>query len=56
MGEARYIEIDKYRIENDALPDGAFFCKAEEQGITAEDWAEWADEHQRRERQAKERK
>lgn len=30
-------------VINDDLPDGAFFAMAEEQGITSDDWVEYAD-------------
>lgn len=45
---SRYDTINEFRIQHDDLPDGAFFAIAEEQGITIDDWAWFAIEHERR--------
>lgn len=45
-------KMKDFSNENDGLPDGAFFALAEEQGIQIEDWEWYADECQRRAKQA----
>lgn len=51
--DERYERINEFRIENDDMPDGAFFALSAEQGISVDDWAWFADEHERRERHVK---
>ena len=40
--------IKLFNDTHDDLPDGAFFALAEEQGITVDDWAWFADECEKR--------
>ena len=37
--ERKYEAMDRYRVEHDALSDGAFFALAEEMGYSVDDWA-----------------
>lgn len=50
----KYHAMNAYRIKNDGLPDGAFFQLAEEvHGWTADDWAWFSDEYEKRQAKRK---
>ena len=49
----KYEAMDAYRLEQDALPDGAFFQLAEDShGWTVDDWAWFSREYARRKEMA----
>lgn len=47
MASDKLIKLDNFCSMNFDLPDGAFFAKAEEEGIALEDW-EWYSEQQKK--------
>lgn len=46
--DLRYETIDRFRLDNDDLPDGAFWAKASEEGIEVEDWEWFSKEYEKR--------